>query len=183
MYTDRFTTELYSEKERIKDIISVLKDIQERVEPCKVCFSLTVKEKQPCDICMDETREPVLCIVAHPSDVLIFEEYGIFKGYYHVLGGVISPLDGIGPEALKIEQLITRLKTGKYTEVLFALPPTVEGETTSYFIARRIEREGIKVRLTRLAHGLPVGAQLDYADTLTLAKALENRQPLSLEEE
>ena len=179
----RLTFWLVKEKEKIDEIMAALKDIRDRVEPCKVCFSLTLKDRQPCDICMDDTREPVLCVVANPSDVLIFEEYGIFRGYYHVLGGLISPLDGVGPESLRIEELINRLKSGKYKEVLFALPPTVEGDTTSFYIAKRIEGEGIKVRLSRLAHGLPVGAQLDYADTLTLVKALENRQPLNLEEE
>ncbi len=169
---------LLADKSRIKTLIDILEELREKVEPCKVCYSLTTKDKQPCDICMDNSREPILCLVAHPSDVLVFERAGVFRGYYHVLGGVISPLEGVGPETLRINELISRLSTGKYRELLIALPPTVEGDTTAFYILQLLKEKGIDIKVTRLAHGLPVGATIDYADTLTLAKALENRQPL-----
>jgi recombination protein RecR len=148
---------------------------REKVGACSVCGALT--EQQPCAFCADPKRDPAMvCVVERPVDIISIEKSGAFRARYHVLGGKISPLDGIGPEDLRIAQLEARLASEPIREVLLALPSDVEGEATSYYLAKLLDSEGLKV--TRLAHGLPVGGGLEFADELTLSRAIEGRHPL-----
>lgn len=142
---------------------------------CETCQNITDKEK--CSICSDETRDKtVICVVEDVQDVMALERMHEFKGLYHVLHGAISPLDGIDPEKLKIKELIKRLSSGEVTELILATNPTVEGEATASYISRLVKPMGIKT--TRLAYGIPVGADLEYADEVTLQRALDGRNEL-----
>lgn len=152
-----------------KAIIKASREIKE----CSICSNYT--DQDPCAICIGEKRDrSLLCIVEQPRDVAALEKTGEFKGLYHVLHGVISPLEGIGPEQLTIGQLLSRLDGIK--EVVMAVNPTVEGEATSMYLAKILKPLGIKV--TRIAHGLPVGGDLEYADEITIARALEGRRQI-----
>ena len=152
-----------------------LTSARKKVHMCKVCQSLT--DSEICSVCSDESRDnSVICVVSDPKDVMAFERTREFKGVYHVLHGVISPLDGVGPEKLKIRELIARLSDGKVKEVIMATDPTVEGEATAGYISRYIKPMGIKI--TRLAYGVPVGGNLEYADVITLQRALEGRNEI-----
>ena len=143
------------------------------VHTCPVCQNLT--DKEICGICDDESRDTgIICVVADPKDVIAMERSREFSGVYHVLHGVISPLDNIGPAELCIKELIDRLKSDEIKEVILATSPTVEGDTTALYIAKLIKPLGVSV--TRLAYGIPVGSDLEYADELTLSKAIENRR-------
>ncbi len=144
-----------------------------KIHRCPECCNLTDGEK--CTVCGDSRRDrSVICVVASPSDVIAIEKAAGFNGLYHVLHGVISPLDNIGPGELCIKELIDRLKDDEVKEVILATSPTVEGDTTALYIAKLIKPLGIAV--TRLAYGIPVGSDLEYADELTLSKAIENRR-------
>jgi len=144
-----------------------------KIHRCPECCNLTDNEK--CSVCGDSRRDrSVICVVAAPSDVIAIEKTAGFNGLYHVLHGVISPLDNIGPGELCIKELIDRLKDDEVKEVILATSPTVEGDTTALYIAKLIKPLGIAV--TRLAYGIPVGSDLEYADELTLSKAIENRR-------
>jgi recombination protein RecR len=143
------------------------------IKKCSICSNFT--DTEPCALCQDTQRDQTsLCIVEHPRDVVSLEKTREFKGHYHVLHGVLSPMDGIGPEQLTINQLLKRLDGIK--EVVMALNPTVEGEATSLYLAHLLKPLGIRV--TRIAHGLPVGGDLEYADEVTIARALEGRRQL-----
>ncbi|MEB3245408.1 MAG: recombination mediator RecR [Vampirovibrionales bacterium] len=144
------------------------------IQPCGVCGCLA--DAQPCALCRDDARQnSIICIVPESSDVFALERAGHFKGRYHVLGGLISPLDGIGPESLSIEALLGRLKHAPdVQELILALAPSVEGDTTSLYLSRLLEP--LPIKLSRIAFGLPVGGELEYADSLTLARALEGRR-------
>ncbi len=160
------------EAEALADAIVALKD---RVRLCSRCFSIT--EDDPCVFCTDHRRDPsLLCVVAEAKDIYAVERSGAYRGRYHVLGGLISPMDGIGPAQLRTKELIERLGEDGYTEVVIATNPTAEGEATALYLSRLIAPIGINV--TRLAYGLPIGGDLDYADEVTVAKALEGRRPL-----
>ncbi len=149
---------------------------RERVTACEVCGSLT--ESQPCPVCANPARDPaILCVVERALDVLSLEKSGTFKGRYHVLGGRLSPLNGVGPEDLRIGELETRAQAGAVQEVILALGSDVEGEATSHYLATRLAPRGIRV--TRLAQGLPAGSGLEFADELTLARALEGRREIT----
>lgn len=151
---------------------SVLK-AKEKIKSCSICSNFT--DQDPCSLCRSERRDrKLLCIVEHPRDVAALEKTGEFKGLYHVLQGVLSPLEGIGPEQLTVQQLLQRLEGVE--EVIMALNPTVEGEATAMYLARLLKPLGVKV--TRIAHGLPVGGDLEYADEVTIARALEGRRNL-----
>ncbi len=153
----------------LADAILALKD---RVQLCSRCFAIT--EDDPCAICTDGRRDPaVLCVVAEAKDVFALERTGAFKGRYHVLGGVISPMDGIGPAQLHVKELVDRIAAEAPGEVLVATNPNAEGEATALYLSRLLAPAG--VRVTRLAYGLPIGGDLDYADEVTLARALEGR--------
>jgi recombination protein RecR len=136
-----------------------------------------VAETDPCDICNDRGRDDgTICVVEHPLDVLALEKGGRYRGVYHVLGGVIDPLHNIGPEEIRIAELIKRLSDGEMEEVILALNPNMEGEATCMYINKQIKSQNSQVKVTRLAHGLPVGADIEYADEVTLNRALEGRR-------
>lgn len=148
---------------------------RERIQTCRICGALT--ETQPCPICADDRRDAAcVCVVERPVDILLIEKAGGFRGRYHVLGGKLSPLNGVEPEDLRIGELEDRLGREPVREVILALPTDVEGDATSHYLARRLVPRGVKV--TRLAHGLPAGTGLEFADELTLSRALEGRQPV-----
>lgn len=139
---------------------------------CESCFTFT--EQSPCSLCTETSRKTgTLCVVERPSDVMAIEQSGSHNGQYHVLHGALSPLDGIGPEELKIRELLTRLQGGAVSEVILATNPSVEGEATAMYIGRLVKPLGVKV--TKLAHGIPVGGTLEYSDRQTIGKALQNR--------
>ena len=161
--------------ERAKAFAEALVTAREKIHFCKVCQSLT--ELDVCPICSNEHRDKsVICVVEDPKDVMAFERTREFSGLYHVLHGVISPLDNVSPDDLKIKELMSRLASGEVKEIIMATNPTVEGEATASYISRLIKPMGIKV--TRLAYGVPVGADLEYADEYTLARALEGRNEI-----
>lgn len=161
--------------ERAEKFAEALINAKRKIHFCKVCQGLT--DKEVCDICDDGRRDrSVICVVAEPKDVMAFERTREYTGVYHVLHGVISPLDGIGPEQLRIKELMARLGSGEVNEIIMATNPTVEGEATASYISRLVKPMGIKV--TRLAYGIPVGGDLEYADEFTLARALEGRNEI-----
>lgn len=161
--------------ERAKQFAEALVTAREKIHFCKTCQSLTDLEE--CTICSDEHRDKsIICVVEDPKDVMAFERTREFSGVYHVLHGVISPLDGVGPDDLKIKELMARLSDGTVKELIMATNPTVEGEATASYISRLVKPMGVKV--TRLAYGVPVGADLQYADEYTLARALEGRNEI-----
>jgi recombination protein RecR len=152
-----------------------IRTIQHRIRKCSECGAYT--EADPCDICTDSSRDrTTMCVVEQPQDVLVLESTGVFTGIYHVLGGVISPIDGIGPEDLNVAGLLHRCANG-VTEVVLATNPTVEGDTTALYLAKMLEERGHTV--SRLALGLPVGGDLEYADRLTIERSLKGRTRLS----
>ncbi len=162
-----------AEAEALADAIIAVKD---RVKLCSICFSLT--EDDPCSICTDARRDAtIVCAVAEAKDIFALERTGAYRGRYHVLGGLISPMDGVGPAQLRIKELIERIAHEKQVELVVATNPNAEGEATALYLSRLISPSGVSV--TRLAYGLPIGGDLDYADEVTLAKALEGRRPLS----
>ncbi len=150
-------------------------DAKARIHYCSVCFHIT--DVDPCAICANVSRNrTMICVVEDPRDVFAMERTREYRGLYHVLHGAISPLDGIGPDDLKITELLHRVQQGEVTEVIVATNPRVEGEATAIYLAKILKPLGIKV--TRIAHGLPVGGDLEYADEVTLAKALEGRREM-----
>ena len=161
---------LEADAEEARRLARAILDVKEQVHFCPVCFSYATRDT--CDICSDGTRDrSVICVVSEPRDVTAIERTGSYRGLYHVLGGVISPMDKIGPEQLHVRELLSRL-----AEVILATNPDVEGETTATYLARVIRPLG--VRCTRLASGLPVGGDLEYADEVTLGRAIEARREL-----
>ncbi len=153
-----------------------ISELKERIRPCRECGTLT--ELEVCEYCTDSSRDKtVICVVEEPQDVSVIEATKEFRGLYHVLHGVISPMDGIGPEELGLNRLFDRAVSLGTTEVVVATNPTVEGDTTALYLARELESRGI--RTTRLALGLPVGGDLEYADRLTLARSFRGRTPLT----
>lgn len=161
--------------ERAKAFADALVNAREKIHFCKVCQSLT--DLEVCQICSDIRRDKsVICVVEDPRDVMAFERTREFNGVYHVLHGVISPLDNIGPDKLRIKELMERLNDSTVKELIMATNPTVEGEATASYISRLVKPMGIKV--TRLAYGIPVGGDLEYADEYTLARALEGRNEI-----
>ncbi|MCM1578351.1 MAG: recombination mediator RecR [Ruminococcus sp.] len=161
--------------EEVKAFADALLNARTTIKECAVCCNLTDGEK--CPVCGDVRRDnTTVCVVETPKDVSAFERTGEYKGVYHVLHGLISPLDGIGPEMIRIKQLLDRLKDGSVKEVIMATNPTVEGEATAMYISKLLKPMGIKV--TRLAFGIPVGGTLEFADEVTLFRALENRNEI-----
>jgi recombination protein RecR len=159
----------------VADLARLLNEIKERVKPCRECGNLT--EAELCAVCADETRNrQLICAVEDPADIALIERTGEFNGVYHVLMGVISPLEGIGPDQLRLGELVKRVQTGGVVEVIVATDPDVEGDTTAYYIAKLLSPLGVKA--TRIARGLPVGGDLDFADEVTLAKAIAGRQEI-----
>ena len=167
---------LHTDREEIDRLASVLSEVREKARFCSICFN--VSQEEHCRICSDSRRDlTVLCVVEEPKDVLAIERTREFRGRYHVLGGAISPLDGIGPDDLQISELVTRLADKDITELILATNPNMQGEATATYLNRLISPLGIKV--TRLASGLPVGGDLEYADEATLGRALAGRRQVS----
>ena len=161
--------------EQSQALADALCDMAENTRFCSTCFNIT--EESPCSVCSDDSRDrSVLCVVEEPLDVVAIDRTGDFRGLYHVLHGAISPVDGIGPDELRISELLARLDHEVVREVLLATNPNLEGEATAMYLARLIQAPGIRV--TRLARGLPVGGDLEYADSDTLGRALKGRQEM-----
>lgn len=159
-----------------KSLAQTISAARERIRFCKTCGALS--ETDECAICGDPQRDrALLCVVERPVDILSLEKSGTFRGEYHVLGGKISPLNGVEPEDLAIPSLEKRLVSGPFTEVILALGMDVEGDATSYYLSKRLHRPGLKI--TRIAHGLPAGSGLEFADELTLTRALEGRREMA----
>ena len=161
-------------KGKVKELTDAILDAKTNIKYCSVCNNLT--ESDSCEICSsDERNKNTVCVVESPKDVIAMEKTGEYKGLYHVLHGSISPMDGIGPDDIKINNLLPRLENG-IEEVILATDPNAEGDATAMYLAKLLKPLGVKV--TRLAHGLPVGSDLEYADEVTLSKALEGRREM-----
>ena len=166
---------LRSSPSEAQELARAILDVKEKIHLCSICFNLT--DEDPCKICQDVGRsKEVLCVVEGPNDLMALENTGEYKGKYHVLHGTISPLEGVGPEDIKIKELMERLRKGNVTEVILATNPTVEGGATALYLTDLIRPHGIKV--TRIAYGVPVGSEIEYADGMTLSKALEGRREM-----
>ena len=161
--------------ERAQDFAASILEAREKIHKCTICQNLT--DGELCPICRDESRDrSIICVVDNSQDVLAFERTKEYKGLYHVLHGLISPMDGVGPEQLHIKELLLRVADSEVQEIVMATNPTVEGETTAMYLARLIKPLGIKV--SRLAYGIPVGGNLEYADETTLYRALQGRNEI-----
>lgn len=161
--------------EQAETLADALRDLKQRIVFCSVCYNIT--EVSPCTVCSDEGRDrSIVCVVEEPLDVVAIDRTGEYRGLYHVLHGAISPVEGIGPDELRINELLARIKAHPVQEVLLATNPNLEGEATAMYLARLLQPLG--VRVTRLARGLPVGGDLEYADAVTLGRALEGRREM-----
>jgi recombination protein RecR len=166
---------LRSERDYAQALAEALLAVKDETRLCSVCFALT--ESDPCPLCADPRRNAeVICVVEEPADLLAVERAREFRGRYHVLHGTLAPLDGVGPDDLKIQPLLVRLRDAPVREVILATNPTAEGEATALYLAKLLKPLGLKV--TRIAHGLPVGADLEYADVMTVGRALEGRREM-----
>jgi recombination protein RecR len=155
------------------ELSDALARLRREILLCEHCFALTAQS--PCAICADPARDPSLvCVVEEPADLASIESTGGFRGRYHVLGGVIAPLDGVGPETLRVEELVERVRAGGIKEVILATNPSPEGEATALFVAEQLQPTG--VRVTRIGYGMPIGGDFEYVDALTVRKSLENRR-------
>ncbi len=165
-------------KEDVQKLAQSLIEVKKTVRFCSKCFNLA--DTDPCEICSDPGRNAgVVCVVESPGDLMAIENSGAYKGRYHVLQGVLAPLDGVGPEDLKIKELLERVASEKIKEVVLALNPSAEGEATSVYLARLLKPKGVKV--TQIAYGIPMGGDLKYADKVTLTRALRGRLETILE--
>ncbi|MBX9689242.1 MAG: recombination mediator RecR [Candidatus Obscuribacterales bacterium] len=161
--------------EDVQELAKAILEAREKVKHCSICFHLSAQD--PCELCADERRDKrVICVVADARDVIALERSRDFRGSYHVLRGLISPMEGRGPEQLSIRELIQRLQNGPVTEVILAINPTVEGDATVLYLSQLIKPSGVK--LSRIAFGLPMGSDLEYADDVTLSKAMEGRREI-----
>ncbi len=168
---------LSADPDRVRRLSALLVEVTEKVKFCRICGN--VAEEDECRICRDARRDlSVICVVEEPKDVAAIEKIREFRGRYHVLGGAISPIDGVGPEDLRIRELMSRLADGDVTEIILATDPNLEGEATATYLARMIKPLGLRV--TRPASGLPVGGELEYADEVTLGRAFEGRRLLDV---
>jgi recombination protein RecR len=159
--------------EQVKSLGEAITELRDRITFCSQCYNIT--ENDPCPVCLDDRRDRRnICVVEEPLDVLAIERTNEYQGLYHVLHGVISPVEGIGPDDLRIQELVNRVKGGEISEVILATNTSLEGEATAMYVQRQLFP--FKVRVTRLARGLPVGGDLEYADAITLARALEGRR-------
>lgn len=159
----------------VRELAQALLDVKSKIHPCSLCCNLT--DREPCALCQDPRRsDDVICVVEQPIDMQAIERSREYRGRYHVLHGALSPLEGIGPDQLRIQELLKRLSSGRVKEIIMATDPDVEGDATALYLARLIRPLGIKV--SRLAHGIPVGSELEYIDHATIQKALDNRQEL-----
>lgn len=165
-----------SDEKSVKEFADALIDVKEKIKYCEICGNIT--EDDLCDICKDITRnEDCLCVVEDINDLIAIEKSGAFHGKYHVLGGLISPSDGIGPEELNIDKLLKRITDENIKEIILAISSTIEGETTSIFLSNLLAEKN--VRLSKIAQGIPVGSNLEYFDQLTLERAIEDRREVN----
>lgn len=165
---------LEMEDDNVDFFIESLDEIKSKIHYCPNCNNIT--EEELCDICSSKFRDNSLCVVEDIKSIFLFEKMGVFKGYYHVLGGLISPIDGINPEDIGLDKFIDRIKKDKFKEIIFAFKPSIEGETTSLYIKRVLSDTDIKI--TQLASGVPMGADIEYIDSLTLERALSDRKEI-----
>ncbi|WP_440897344.1 recombination mediator RecR [Amphibacillus sp. Q70] len=166
---------LNMKEDDVLDFAKALVSAKRELTHCNICGNIT--DQDPCSICQDQSRDnSIICVVQDPKDVIAMEKMREYNGQYHILNGAISPIDGIGPEDINVPSLLDRLKDEKVTELILATNPNVEGEATAMYISRLVKPSGI--RITRIAHGLPMGGDLEYADEVTLSKALEGRREL-----
>ena len=174
---ERFSLSVLDFDEKLIESFSdSIKDVKYKIKRCSVCNNLT--ESDVCDICLDDTRDSsLLCVVSEAKNSILFEKIGSYRGKYHILNGLISPLDGIGPEDINIDKLIERIDKEGVSEVILALKPSIEGETTSLYISKVLSGKG--VRVTKIAQGIPMGADMEYIDMLTLEMALSDRKEIS----
>jgi len=164
---------LKSPKEEMEGFSSAIKKVKELVKFCSICGNLS--ESELCEICSNPHRDKtIVCVVEEPKDLILIEKAGCYKGLYHVLFGAISPLEGIGPEDLRIKELLTRIKQDKIQEIILATDSDAEGETTALYILK--ELKSFKIKITRIAYGVPVGGNFEYIDLATIARAIEGRQ-------
>lgn len=163
---------LRAPRQEAEELATAIRELKDKVRLCSVCFALS--EKNVCRICSDPTRDSsVLCVVEQPADMTSIEKSGVFKGHYHVLQGVLSPMDGVGPDAIRIRELLQRIDRSAIREIILATGTSVEGEATAAYLAQRLA--GRPLRVTRIAAGVPMGGDLKYVDQVTLRKALETR--------
>ena len=174
---ERFSLSVLDFDEKLIESFSdSIKDVKYKIKRCSICNNLT--ESDVCDICRDDTRDStVICVVSEAKNSILFEKIGSYRGKYHILNGLISPLDGIGPEDINIDKLIERIDSEGVKEVILALKPSIEGETTSLYISKVLSGKG--VRVTKIAQGIPMGADMEYIDMLTLEMALSDRKEIS----
>lgn len=174
---ERITFHILAAKDKEADSLSsAVKDVKDKTFYCKVCYNLS--EDDTCQICDNNIRDKsVICVVEKPTDISAIEKTHEYNGLYHVLGGKLSPLDGVGPDRLKIRELLKRLDLSKIKEIIIATSSDTEGETTALYLSGILKPK--KVKVTRLAHGLPVGGDIEYVDEITLSKALENRREIT----
>lgn len=169
---------LRSQDDVAENLANSLKEVKEKIKFCSVCFNFT--DDDPCSICCNDNRaNGIICVVETPGDQLALEESGNFKGKYHILHGVLSPLDGVGPKDLKIGELMARLEKEEIREVILATNPTAEGETTSSFLVKLISERYQDLKISRIALGLPMGGDLKYTDRMTIQHALRSRVPVT----
>jgi len=162
-------------KEEAQELAQAILEVKEKIAFCRICFNFT--DQETCEICRDSRRDrSILCVVAEPRDLIAMERTNEYKGLYHVLQGLISPMDGITPEMLKIKELIARLRDDGIKEIIIATNPTVEGDTTAMYLSQLLKPLGVKV--SQIAHGVPIGGDLDYADQATLINALKWRREM-----
>lgn len=163
------------EDEQVELFSDSLVDVSKKIHKCSKCNTLT--EDELCSICSDTSRQSnILCVVEDTKSVFLFEKLGIFRGKYHVLEGLISPLDGVNPEDIGLDKLLDRIQDEKFEEIIFAFKPSIEGETTSLYVKKILD--GLNIKITRLASGVPIGADMEYVDSLTLERALNDRKDI-----
>lgn len=161
------------EKEKTDFFVESINEVKTKIKKCPVCSNIT--ENEICSICSDETRnKEVLCILEDKKNIFLFEKLGSYNGYYHVIDNLISPLDGINPEDIGLEKLLKRIKENNFKEIIIAVKPSIEGETTSLYIKKILE--GLDIKVTRIASGIPIGADIEYIDAITLERALTDRK-------
>ena len=174
---ERFALSVINFDDNVVEMFSnSIRDVKHKIKKCSICNNLT--EDDVCDICRDETRDShILCVVEEAKNTILFEKMGSYRGMYHVLNGLISPLDGVGPEDISVNKLIDRVRDEDITEVIIAVKPSIEGETTALYISRMLSP--LNVRVTKIAHGIPMGTDMEYIDVLTLEMAMEDRKVIS----
>ena len=161
------------DEEKSDFFVDSIKEVKTKIKKCPICSNIT--ENDICSICADESRnKELLCVLEDKKNIFLFEKIGTYNGYYHIIDNLISPLDGINPEDIGLEKLLKRIKENKFKEVIIAVKPSIEGETTSLYIKKILE--GIDIKVTRIASGIPIGADIEYIDAITLERALSDRK-------